>query len=140
MSALMKKAARTFLLNYTKEQLQQLAACDTGMGEIGPVEAKQQLELIAAIEAENQSSDGGPAFPIPGEGTWLDPKTCVNWSPYHGMSLRDYFAGKAFQAHLSMPETHDILKRGSIKPFELAQAAYEWADAMIAARNGKEPA
>lgn len=54
-----------------------------------------------------------------------DPKT---GSMSHGMSLRDYFAAKAMQgfaAHL-----------GPAAVFETrAKLAYEWADAMLKARD-----
>jgi len=61
-------------------------------------------------------STGGPAFPVPGLHENDD---------YDGMTLRDYFAAKAMQglmdAAMPMPE--------------IADAAYEMADAMLKARQ-----
>lgn len=75
-------------------------------------------------------NDGGPAFPVnyayrPKEGAYGD-----------GMSLRDWFAGQAMQGLLASDR-----KFG--KPSEtlgeaVARNAYEFADAMIAARARKE--
>ena len=59
--------------------------------------------------------DGRPGFLYPD-----------GWLP--GMSLRDYFAGQALMGILS-----DHEERGSAK--HLAEAAYFFADAMIAARD-----
>lgn len=44
-----------------------------------------------------------------------------------GMTLRDYFAAKAMEAFLSQPNTWT--RNG------IAQAAYEFADAMLKARS-----
>jgi hypothetical protein len=63
-------------------------------------------------------NDGGPAFP-PGDGS------------ENGMSLRDYFAGQALAGALADP-TCDLA------PIELAKIAYREADAMLAAREGKQ--
>ena len=57
--------------------------------------------------------DGGPAFPNP------------YYSDVDGMSLRDWFAGMAMQIVFGEPE-------------EIANSAYELADAMLTKR--KEPA
>ena len=48
-----------------------------------------------------------------------------------GMTLRDYFAAKAMQGWLCTDD-------GPQTPNELAKAAYEVADAMLAARAAKE--
>jgi hypothetical protein len=129
MSAL-HQAARSFLLmSYSKEQLRNLATCDTGMGEIGPDEATRQLELIAALESEAQSSDGGPAFPIPllpGEGWNSDRHGNPN-----GMTLRDYFAGMALMGAMSNPATAALWGATA-----MAQACFCQSDAMLVARKG----
>jgi len=61
---------------------------------------------------------GGPAFPI-------------EKPPFHnGMSLRDYFAAKAMQGLVALPEvdmSHD----------DYARWAYRQADAMLEARQKK---
>ena len=65
---------------------------------------------------------GGPAFP-----TTQENYTSAKWS-FDGMSLRDYFAAKALQALVSLPEA-----AGSVDFF--ATEAYRYADAMIEARK-----
>jgi hypothetical protein len=57
------------------------------------------------------TNTGGPAFPQPN-------------NPARGMTLRDWFAGQA------MPE---LIGFGS--PENGAKVAYEWADAMLKARE-----
>lgn len=77
----------------------------------------------------SNTNTGGPAFPgveykQPGGERGVSVMTIVG-----GMTLRDYFAAKALQAHL----THD----GSDGANELGVAkwAYEMADAMLKARD-----
>jgi hypothetical protein len=69
--------------------------------------------------------DGGPAFPCEQghgpDGTW-------NQTFDSGMTLRDYFAGKAMQATIN-----ECSRRSDYAAF--ARQAYEVADAMIAARE-----
>ncbi len=63
---------------------------------------------------------GGPAFPVP-PNTWYDKQ---------GMTLRDYFAAKAMQAHMvGRGEFADSNKR------TIAECAYDMADAMLKARE-----
>lgn len=65
--------------------------------------------------------NGGPAFPIE--------TTATPWA--EGMSLRDYFAGQYIAGVFGgEPGSHLRKERASID-------AYELADAMIAAREGK---
>jgi hypothetical protein len=66
------------------------------------------------------TNTGGPAFPChPG----------VENSIYDGMTLRDYFAAKAMQAM----ESRELPK--AILATDVAEAAYEMADAMLKARK-----
>lgn len=65
-------------------------------------------------------NDGGPAFPCVKEISW-----------YGGMSLRDYFAAKAMAAMLSIYEVHH-----NAGETEIAEWAYQQADAMLAVRAG----
>lgn len=58
---------------------------------------------------------GGPAFPY---GT-----------TYVGMTLRDYFAAKAMQGFLAKEYAN------ANSPIEIAEGAYEQADAMLKARE-----
>jgi hypothetical protein len=63
-----------------------------------------------------KKKDGGPAFP-------------TQSSPYFtGMTLRDWFAGQALTAPWS----------SNFEVSEAAEIAYEFADAMLAARAKKE--
>lgn len=73
-------------------------------------------------------NNGGPAFPL------AEPGNCVSAS--EGMTLRDYFAAKA------MPLAWKIFDEGystdALTTENIAEAAYQIADAMIAARE-KQP-
>ena len=70
-------------------------------------------------------NDGGPAFPTP-------PGTQYN----DGMSLRDWFAGKAMQTLLADPECKEAAHALHINTERyVALSSYEIADAMIAARE-----
>lgn len=64
-------------------------------------------------------NDGGPAFP-----PMHDPDTHES-----GMTLRDYFAGRAMQSYLLDKD------RDSFTFEQWAQASYEMADAMLKARE-----
>lgn len=52
-------------------------------------------------------------------------------------TLRDEFAGQAMQAQLSMPEVCVAIGSGSITVAALCGSCFEWADAMLKAREGK---
>jgi hypothetical protein len=72
---------------------------------------------------KKQPNDGGPAFPC----------ASTNYRQI-GMTLRDYFAGKALQGILSNPcliELHEDYRLA-------AKASHNFADAMLAARERKE--
>lgn len=69
--------------------------------------------------------DGGQAFP--------GAPTLAN--PAEGMSLRDWFAGKALQGELAS-QSEDTGTWSERAAEELAQLAYCYADAMIQARKG----
>lgn len=75
-------------------------------------------------------NDGGPAFPVPG---------LQNDEAFNGMSLRDYFAAKAMQSLIldkSYYQAEGGYKGwGEIASNELAEEAYEVADAMLSARE-----
>ena len=63
---------------------------------------------------------GGPAFPVP-----------AGCGEEWGMTLRDYFAAKAMHGLMSIEASET--KRISV----LAKIAYNFADAMLEARNYK---
>jgi hypothetical protein len=70
-----------------------------------------------------------PAFPRPYSCRPDGYKSGSMEGAEEGMSLRDYFAGKALVAVIAAK------KHSSITPEEEACAAYEYADAMLAARE-----
>ena len=70
-----------------------------------------------------KTNTGGPAFPC--DLTAYDEEVVKN---FQGMTLRDYFAAKAMQAMVSLPDadmSHD----------DYADWAYRQADAMLEARK-----
>ena len=70
-------------------------------------------------------NDGGPAFPVP----LLPGQSWQGIGPCDGMTLRDYFAGRAMQSYLLDKD------RDSFTFEQWAQASYEMADAMLEARG-----
>ena len=73
----------------------------------------------------NTNINGGPAFPVP----LLPGQSWQGMEPCDGMTLRDYFAGRAMQSYLLDKD------RDSFTFEQLAQASYEMADAMLEARG-----
>jgi hypothetical protein len=69
----------------------------------------------------NNTNTGGPMFPAPVT------KPLENYYP--GISIRDYFAAKAMQSICN------VWPR--ITPESTAKTAYEFADAMLRAREAK---
>jgi hypothetical protein len=69
----------------------------------------------------NNTNTGGPAYPAP------TTKPLENYYP--GISIRDYFAAKAMQSICN------VWPR--ITPESTAKTAYEFADAMLRAREAK---
>lgn len=66
---------------------------------------------------------GGPAFPVKADEV-----------EFKGMCLRDYFAAKALAAMIANPDKEGVNKgAGGLK--WLPVFAYEWADAMLKARQ-----
>jgi hypothetical protein len=53
------------------------------------------------------------------------------------MTLRDYYAGLALQGQLSMPELCVAINSGSATVTGLCASCFEWADAMLKARDAK---
>jgi hypothetical protein len=73
-----------------------------------------------------QRNDGGPTFPT-------EPNTQPGFYAHHGMSLRDYFAGQAL-AGLAGRKFHKG-DAGEGYAEWAASMAYEFADALLAARE-----
>jgi hypothetical protein len=71
---------------------------------------------------------GGPAFPDGSTNEWGN-------ATKGGMTLRDYFAAKAMQSLMSMTEIQVAIGKKDIKIEVVANASYEWADAMLEARE-----
>ena len=76
----------------------------------------------------SEKDTGGPAFPFP---TSLYPDGSTNEPGHISMTLRDYFAAKAMQAHIAalssavIPDWHA----------QVAELSYLTADAMLEARK-----
>lgn len=83
--------------------------------------------------------DGGPAFPQldvtacvrDGHGDLIEPFTSASG----GMSLRDHFAGQAVQAAITGHFSH-YGHENYWAPKDIADYAYDVADAMIARKGG----
>lgn len=79
-----------------------------------------QLENLQTQERKEEVStinDGGPAFP-----------NAPGYEIYYGMTLRDYFAGKALQGTQANPD-------GWTSNEKCAAWCYQMADAMLAERE-----
>ena len=70
-------------------------------------------------------NNGGPAFPVVGVPASIQG---------NGMTLRDYFAAAALKGLLADPNPFDV-PEGSTMAKEYAITAYDYADAMLAARE-----
>jgi hypothetical protein len=70
-------------------------------------------------------NDGGPAFPV---ASCPDANGQICWGT-DGMTLRDWFAGRAMAGLLTQPAEIEF------GASHFAKASYEMADAMLAARK-----
>jgi hypothetical protein len=73
----------------------------------------------------------GPAFP-------QDDASGSHDERKRGMSLRDYFAAAALQGIITRATSQDALYAAGDKPTVFSDAAYIYADAMLAARQKGE--
>lgn len=81
------------------------------------------------------TNDGGPAFPVAIMARQADGQPLTGYDfGVGGMSLRDWFAGMALQGYCARPDLEKECQQG------FALAAYDQADAMLAARERKEEA
>jgi len=67
-------------------------------------------------------------------------ETNPTWKEVHGgfakdMTLRDELAARAMQAQLSMPELWEAISGGLTTVDSLCGSCFEWADAMLKARQ-----
>ena len=70
--------------------------------------------------------------------TWIDPVWIEKTGGFaKDMTLRDHYAGQAMQAQLSMPELCVAIGSGSTTVAALCGSCFEWADAMLKARDEK---
>ena len=69
---------------------------------------------------------GGPAFPSHGS---------MGEVVQEGMTLRDYFAAKAMQAGIGLIPHMQQPREGKTVPQAITEMAYEYADAMLKARE-----
>ena len=78
-------------------------------------------------------NQGGPAFPRPeSRGT----SGAITLHGQNGMTLRDYFAGQALAGAVGFSPSDPF--RRYHQPEDVAAACYRFADAMLAAREGKQ--
>lgn len=85
-------------------------------------------------------NDGGPAFPHPNPDYAQDYGRRDRTPPFGGMSLRDWFAGQAIPALISSVGIAKVAEQRGVTVSELvARAAYQYADAMLKAREGGTP-
>ena len=82
-------------------------------------------------------NDGGPAFPVPIASSQPGELVSACELGAGGMSLRDWFAGQALQQFVGERD-HQVWahQRFEEARHTIAKAAYNIADAMIAARSG----
>ena len=75
-------------------------------------------------------NDGGSAFPLAGSSDY-------SYAPQDGMSLRDYFAAAALSIAQANWQKHNDENNEGEEPAKslVAEEAYEYADAMLAARK-----
>lgn len=79
-------------------------------------------------------TDGGPAFP---SGEYEEHDGGVVFQLTGGMTLRDWFAGMAMQAAIANPNIH-VVDASDIPEPQVAEIAYEMADAMLRHRSGED--
>ncbi|MDY3558140.1 hypothetical protein R5W23_000861 [Gemmata sp. JC673] len=72
-------------------------------------------------------NNGGPAFPRSGFEVDREERGNFDTSPQTGMSLRDWFAGRAITGLVQFADAPTRLR-----PEEMAEAAYRIADALLA--------
>lgn len=74
----------------------------------------------------SNKNTGGPAFPT---------MQYEHGGDEDGMSMRDYFAAKAMQAHIANDDVLQAIAQDKITPEKICAGCYAWADAMLEARN-----
>ena len=72
---------------------------------------------------------GGPAFPCE-----IDFDIGLRDARL-GMTLRDYFAAKAMQAHVQREDVFAAIAENRLTPEKVCSGCYAWADKMLEARK-----
>ena len=89
------------------------------------------------------TDDGGPVFPGEYVAVYGDDKQ------YSGMSLRDWFAGQALAGFLASPHNEGVWSErnnddasdgAGADQTDIAECAYQYADAMLATRKDQPDA
>jgi hypothetical protein len=70
----------------------------------------------------SNTNTGGPAF-------------SPAYTHESGMTLRDYFAAKAMQAHVQREDVFEAIAEDRITPEKICAGCYAWADAMLKTRD-----
>ena len=73
-----------------------------------------------------------PAFPHTVELRGVDQRGII---PHGGMTLRDYFAAKAMQAHVQREDIFTAISQDRLTPEQVCDGCYKWADLMLKARE-----
>jgi hypothetical protein len=102
---------------------------EDAFGNVFGGEAAKVGKEIDDQKEQKEHDDGGPAFPL-----WCN-----------GMTLLDWFAGKAMQALLGDNELLQDIIREDPKPEEnrthgaiVSECCYDWAEAMVAEKRRRE--
>lgn len=85
------------------------------------------------MKTAEQADHGGPAFPI--HPKMPEALGCMPSVSDAGMSLRDYFAAKAMAAYIASQVDMTANDVSEFAEEVVARIAYQFADAMLAARK-----
>ena len=101
---------------------------------IGLYPAASGQRCDAATKGDNMDTkDGGPAWPsIEYNMNSDNPEHPSIWNQHPGLSIRDYFAGQALAGMVNAAITQEV---DDYKPHNVAHDAYQFADAMLFARE-----
>ena len=97
------------------------------------------LSHVETVMSDVVFDDGGQAYPVPLD----DFRDWQRGHPAPGMTLRDYFAGKAMEGligplYVMLNEGHNVDARA--ESFAMVRSAYDTAAAMIAEKRRREAA
>ena len=78
-----------------------------------------------------------PAFPL-NTPRWHEELNQQGWLGGDfttGMTLRDYFAAKAMEAHIGRDDVWVAIEQNKVTPEKICYGCYAWADSMLKARE-----